>query len=295
MLPHLHMHWEIGVCPIPLPLADAAGVFKLTGADFLGQVFMIMESSHAGADCRGVVSNSTECRSLHTTAKRCQRMCLRGRTINPGFVQAGAMIPPNSMVLSTDSVSVGRVVAAGRLSAHIVYCAGDFDRPSDTQNGGVPTFELPHKLMGLSPVGSQASANEGVSPCSTCGFALALRELLEAGDERLLAVLGLCRAILGCQHNYTWLPSISPTIMILSQSRVPVCVLHYTPCSCVCSAGTVLAGAGVDFDASLFNLLGPDYVARLMHKTGGRGGGEVRASGRAGSILLLRMSYLMRS
>jgi hypothetical protein len=37
----------------------------------------------------------------------------------------------------------------------------------------------------------------------------------------------------------------------------------------VCPAGQVLAGAGVDYDASLFNLLGADYVARLMHKTGG--------------------------
>lgn len=35
--------------------------------------------------------------------------------------------------------------------------------------------------------------------------------------------------------------------------------------------GAVLGAAGVDFDAALFNLLGPDYVARLMHKTGGGG------------------------
>jgi len=34
------------------------------------------------------------------------------------------------------------------------------------------------------------------------------------------------------------------------------------------AAGPVLAAAGVDFDAELFNLLGPDYVARLMRKTG---------------------------
>lgn len=38
--------------------------------------------------------------------------------------------------------------------------------------------------------------------------------------------------------------------------------------TCCCPAGQVLAGAGVDYDASLFNLLGADYVARLMHKTG---------------------------
>jgi hypothetical protein len=38
-----------------------------------------------------------------------------------------------------------------------------------------------------------------------------------------------------------------------------------------CPAGQVLAGAGVDYDASLFNLLGADYVTRLMHKTGGLG------------------------
>lgn len=69
-------------------------------------------------------------------------------------------------------------------------------------------------------------------------------------------------------RSLSWLQTLvhhSHQIQVLVRGRQASCNAVWC---CVVLAGPMLAAAGVDFDAALFQCMGPEFVARLMHKTG---------------------------